>query len=278
MRTERLTLGALSISVTLSPGEGPPIVLCHGNSTSSRCFRRQLEGELGRRFALVAVDLAGHGESSRAADPAHAYTVPGHARVLVEAAQELGVADGVFVGWSLGGHVVLEATHALRDAAGFAIFGAPPLGFPPAMGEAFVQRPSLAVAFREDSTPVEIREYQRSLFGPRMPEIPETFREDFLRTDQRARSALAASIAPGGYADELEIVARLARPLAVFHGEHDGIAHRAYLDQLSIPSLWRRAVQVIPGVGHAAHWEDPAAFDALLAAFASDCARGAPVP
>jgi hypothetical protein len=56
-------------------------VLIHGNSSSSRAFSRQLDGPMGKRFRLVAVDLPGHGASDDAKDPG-AYSLPGHARAI----------------------------------------------------------------------------------------------------------------------------------------------------------------------------------------------------
>jgi len=43
-----------------------------------------------------------------------------------------------------------------------------------------------------------------------------------------------------------------------------------YLQQLSIPSLWRGRVQLIPGAGHAAHQEATATFTELLDQFLAD--------
>lgn len=262
------------MAVHETQGTGVPIVLVHGNSTSSRAFEHQLAGELGRAHRLVAVDLPGHGMSSPAREPANTYTLPGYARVLVEVSRQLDLSRAIFFGWSLGGHVVLEASGALPLAAGFAIMGAPPLGFPPAMDRAFVQLPTLGVAFREDASEGEIREFQQTFFMPGAA-LPKAFSEDFGWTDKRARSALAASIGPNGYQDEIEIVARLTTPLAILHGEHDRIANGAYLQGLVVPRLWGGTIHLIRGVGHAAQWEAPAAFDELLATFARDCTRGA---
>ncbi len=58
-----------ALAVHQSAGDGPPIVLVHGNSSSARAFSRQLEGSLGRRRRLVAIDLLGHGRSENASDP-----------------------------------------------------------------------------------------------------------------------------------------------------------------------------------------------------------------
>ena len=104
-----------ALAVHQSAGDGPPIVLVHGNSSSARAFSRQLEGSLGRRRRLVAIDLLGHGRSENASDPA-AYLLPGHALALVAIAGNFGLDQALFVGWSLGGHIVLEAAKDLPRA------------------------------------------------------------------------------------------------------------------------------------------------------------------
>lgn len=43
-----------------------------------------------------------------------------------------------------------------------------------------------------------------------------------------------------------------------------------YLQRLTVPTLWRGSVQVIPGAGHALHQEAPGAFAALLGHFVAD--------
>ena len=62
----------------------------------------------------------------------------------------------------------------------------------------------------------------------------------------------------------------LKSPLAVLHGVEEQLVNGAYFASLAMPTLWRRAVQIIPGAGHAPQWETPLAFDALLAAFIGD--------
>jgi pimeloyl-ACP methyl ester carboxylesterase len=87
---------------------------------------------VGHRHRLIAIDLPGHGASARAADPASNYTLPGYADVLLELSERLGAEQSVFVGWSLGGHVILEAAPRLLAASGLLIIGAPPVSCPPA--------------------------------------------------------------------------------------------------------------------------------------------------
>ena len=260
-----------AVAVQQSDGAGPAIVLIHGNSSSSRAFSRQLEGPLGQRRRLVAIDLLGHGRSADAADPT-AYRIPGHAHTLVETAQGLGLEEAIFVGWSLGGHIALEAAPALPSARGFAIFGTPPLAFPPAMDRAFLPNPAMGAAFAETVTPEQQQAFAAACFAPGISEIPSFVIEDYQRTDGRARAQVAASIAPNGYLDEARVVARLTRPLAVLHGAQEQLVNGAYFADLEMPTLWRGAVQTIAAAGHSPQWEDAETFDALIEAFAEDCA------
>ena len=64
----------------------------------------------------------------------------------------------------------------------------------------------------------------------------------------------------------------LEAPLAVLHGAEEQLVNGAYYATLAMPTLWRGAVQTIPGAGHAPQWETPQAFDALLAAFLEETA------
>lgn len=255
-----------TIACHLSSGSGPTAILVHGNSASARAFARQFDGPLGSKYRLIAIDLPGHGASENAADPAN-YSIPGYARVLTDIVAHLGVADAVFVGWSLGGHVVLEAAPELPKALGLMIFGTPPLAFPPAMEQAFLPHPAMAAGFTNDLTVEQAQAYVTAAFKPGFTDIAPTFLEDVLRTDGRARAQLAASIAPAGYRDEVDLVAHLKIPLAVLHGVEEQLVNGAYFKTLATPTLWRGSVQTVTDAGHTPQWEQPAQFDALLAAF-----------
>ena len=241
------------------------LVLCHGNSTSSRIFQKQFAGPLAEKFRLVAFDYPGHGRSENAADHQD-YSLPGLADVLVALVRNFGLDDATFVGFSLGGHVVLEASDRLPQAKGFMIYGTPPVGKPPAMERAFLPHPGMAALFKGDLTRAEAELLESGSFSPGAA-TPEQFVEDCLRTDPAWRNSFGESIGFGRYRDELEIIRSLRQPLAVLHGQNEQLVNLEYIQGLEMSSLWRGAVQVVPNAGHALHWEAPEAFAELVEAF-----------
>lgn len=260
-----------AIAVRESEGRGPAAVLIHGNSSSSRAFSRQLDGALGQRFHLVALDLPGHGASDDARDPGD-YSLPGHARAVRMVVEALGLGDARFVGWSLGGHIALEMAPDLPKPRGLLIFGTPPLTSRDSTGEAFLSNPAIKFAFQESIDNAEASAYVAAFFRHGFADVPPFFLEDILRTDGRARSGLAANGANGGFRDEVAVVRDLNVPLAVLHGADEQIVDGRYFASLVMPTLWRGAVQAIPGAGHTPQWETPTAFDALLEAFIAETA------
>jgi pimeloyl-ACP methyl ester carboxylesterase len=232
VRTLKIDTPNGAIAVCESEGQGPAAVLIHGNSSSSRAFSRQLEGALGERFRLVAVDLPGHGASDDANEPS-AYSLPGHARAVRAVVDALQLGGAVFAGWSLGGHVALEMAPDLPSARGFVIFGAPPLAFPPAMANAFLPHPAMSFTFMEKAGRDQAAAYVAAWFKPGFADVPA---------------------------------------FAVLHGPEDQLVNGGYFASVPMPTLWRGAVQTIAGAGHTPQWETPAAFDALVAAFIEETA------
>lgn len=270
MEAQKVQVGGQQIAYYESSGTGPDVLLIHGNSCSSLAFKAQLEGDFGEKYHVVAMDLPGHGESEPAAEPEKTYHMPGYAAVIAEFAKKLGLEKAVLGGWSLGGHIILEAASMLPDAAGLVIFGTPPLAFPPAMDRAFLPNPAMAAAFAPELTQEQMEGFAAACLAPESTIELAALVADIARTDGRARATMAASIAPGGYTDEVEIVKNLDRPLAVLHGEHEQLVNGDYFNDLEMPTLWRGAVQIIHGSGHTPHIEEPEQFNELLGAFVDE--------
>ena len=269
MNEHRVKVGEQDISYVESAGTGRPVVFVHGNSSSARVWRRVLTGAFGQRFRGLALDLPGHGHSAAAPSP-DGYTIPGYAEVLTGFVTELGVEDAVIVGWSLGGHIAVEAAPNLPAAAGFAVFGTPPVGSAAQFAEAFLPNPAVNIGFTPSVDVEAAQSYARSFLAPGSTVPADEFVADILNTDGAARANLGASIPAGRFADETAIVAGLTRPIAVLHGDREQLVSLDYLRGLTIPTLWRGEVQVLPGSGHAPQVEDPERFAAVLAEFIDD--------
>ncbi|MDN3359835.1 alpha/beta hydrolase [Actinomadura sp. DC4] len=254
-----------------SPGGGGDrtVIFIHGNSSSARTWLPLLTGAFGRRFRCLAFDLPGHGRSEPARDRSD-YSLPGYAAVLAGFARTLGATDAVVVGWSLGGQITLEAAPALQDAAGFVIFGAPPVASAAQFPEAFLPNPAMSAVGSPSLSDAEALSFAESFTAPGSTLATGDFVSDILATDGAARAGLGSSVGEGRFADEVAIVAELRRPLAILHGAGEQLVNLDYLRGLTIPALWRGEVQLIPGAGHAPHQETPERFAALLTDFIGD--------
>jgi pimeloyl-ACP methyl ester carboxylesterase len=266
---QQITVDGQRIAFAQSEGTERPVILVHGNSSSSRTWGPVLAGPFGQRFRCLALDLPGHGESAKAKDPAD-YSLPGYAKALIGFAQATDATDAVVVGWSLGGHIALEAAPGLPAAPGFVVFGTPPVGSAEQLAEAFLPNPAMNVGFTAAVSAEEARVYAASFTAPGSPLPLDDFVADILRTDGEARAGLLASVGAGRFTDEIAIAADLQRPLAILQGEDEQLVSLDYLNKLTIPTRWRGAVQLIPAAGHALHQEAPEAFAALLGQFIAD--------
>ena len=272
---QKVKISNQNISYYESSGKGKTIFLVHSNSSSGRSYLHQLQGELGETYRLLAMDLPGHGLSDVAANPKVTYSLPGYADAVVEVAKALDASNAIFVGWSLGGHILLEAADKLTDAQGIAIFGTPPIADnPPNLENAFLPHPSLSFGFTAELSQENMLAYVTTFFRPGMVEIPELFLEDIALTNGRARANLGASITPGGYQNEIEIVGNMKIPLMIIHGEQEQLVNADYIAKLKMPTLWNGEIQFIANAGHAPHWETPKKFNSLLMDFITDVTIG----
>lgn len=85
-------------------GDGPPLVLLHGNGESHRVFDRMV-APLAPRHRLVALDSRGHGATPRGEAP---LTIARMADDVDGALAELGLTGVDVLGFSDGGNVALE--------------------------------------------------------------------------------------------------------------------------------------------------------------------------
>ena len=97
-------VGDVDIAFIDSGGEGTPIVLIHGLSSSMGFWEYQVE-ELAKTHRVLALDLPGYGASSRPDAPC---TPPWYADVVSDWMDAQGLDNAVIMGHSMGGQVAME--------------------------------------------------------------------------------------------------------------------------------------------------------------------------
>ena len=270
--TRTIDTGHGGIAIAESAGEGPPVLLIHGNSSCKEVFRNQLEGEIGRQYRLIAMDLPGHGGSEDARYPEAAYNIPGYADTAGEVLARLGIGSAVVMGWSLGGHIGIDMIGRLPVVRALMISGAPPVG----QGEGqlmagFLPSEHMGLVGQEVFSEAEAHTFARVTCGANAPF------EDFLfaaakRTDGRARALMLGAFAGGLGADQLKIVESANIPLAIVNGGDDPFVNNGFVESVGYANLWDGQVHILAGVGHAPFWEAPHRFNPIFARFLADVA------
>ena len=271
-RTIATSAGALCL--TESDGQGLPILMLHGTGSCRAVFDRQLESPLARTHRLIAVDLPGHGESENAPDPA-AYSLRGMTRAMTELVGRLELDRFMILGWSLGGHIAIEMT-VHKGLAGLMLCGTPPVARGAlAMLRAFRPSWDMPLASKEEYSDRDVARFFSLCYGRgATPQLLDAIR----RADGRVRAATVRSLMRGECLDQKHAVETASVPVALVNGRDEPFVRLSYLDTLAGPALWHGMPIVIEDAGHAPFWDQPAAFNEVLAAFASDATFRETVP
>lgn len=251
-------------------GPGFPIVLVHGNSCSSAVFKKQIAA-FRHQYRVIAVDLLGHGRSSRPNNPDIAYTIPGYAKVLDEMVRFLGLKQFAVVGYSLGGNIVLQWSQLEKERIkGIMIICSAPIKYSEEALKAYPPYEGNYSACPDQLTEVQAKRYMSA--GGFCVEDPSVYFmvEDAMKTDGTARAKMVASVLEGNGVDETKIVSTLSIPLAVVVGNEDSALGLDYIAHLNYRNLWRGKVEFMPQARHAIPLHQADQFNLLLQAFLQD--------
>ncbi|MDA8295762.1 MAG: alpha/beta fold hydrolase [Actinomycetota bacterium] len=250
----------------ITSGDGPTLVLVHGFTQSARSWRR-VEPHLPAGYRRVAIDLPGHGGSSEVA-VAH----------LDEAARLVGERGGraTYVGYSLGGRTCLRL--ALTSPAlvqRLVLVGATAgLGDDAERARRRAADEALASELEAGGDAGVEGFLERWLAGPLFAHLSPEQADLPARRDNRA-AGLAASLRTCGTGTQppsWEVLGQLAMPVLVVAGERD--ERFAALGRAMVEAIGDNArLALIQGAGHAACFEAPERFGALLGEFLAEPAR-----
>ncbi|MGI8748850.1 MAG: alpha/beta fold hydrolase [Deinococcus sp.] len=248
-------------------GNGPPLLLLHGNGDEADSWRRVLPG-LSRHSRVVAPDLPGFGRSA----PQGAGGLEALSGAVVRLLEELDLGGVRLVGSSLGAAVaVLVALAAPGRVAGLVLVGgglphqfgagASPL-LAPGVGEAFYN------GLREqgqEAAYATLRGFYADLGG--LPAEERAFLRERVWArvwSDRQRDAFLAALRSLGAAEPLDPARLAGMPLRLIWGERDAVVPLRVAHELR-SALPQARLSVIPGAGHLPQQERPDEFlEALL--------------
>ncbi len=109
--TKTVAAGGAEISYDIRSGGTPNVVLIHGWACRKGYWDGVIDA-LGRPGTFVALDLAGHGDSTAGPGP---WTVERYADDVLTVLDAEGLSDAILVGHSMGAAIALEAARKARD-------------------------------------------------------------------------------------------------------------------------------------------------------------------
>ncbi len=249
---------------------GRPILFIHGGSQSWLTWSRQLDSELARDYRLVAMDLRGHGLSDK---PRDAY---GDSRLWADDVaaiiDALNLDRPVLSGWSYGPLVILDyLRHYGEDRVGGIHFvgGITKLGSDAAMSVITPEWLSLVPGLCATDAEESVRSLESLL---RLCFVQQPSASDlYLMLGYNV--SVPPYVRQGLFSrafDNDDLLPRIRKPALITHGAKDAIVKPEVVDQHK-GSLAHAQIHMMPNVGHAAFWEDAAAFNQRLGAFVEMC-------
>ena len=248
----------------LEQGHGPALVFLHGIGGNAASWGTQL-AKFSRAYRTVAWDMPGYGGSPMLPEP----SFPKYARYLHEFLIEHNIEQPILVGHSIGGMIVQEflVTYPGLTRAAVLYATSPAFGRKDGEWQQQFMRERLG-PLDEGKTMVELAPYLvQSLVGP-----GATAAGIALATQSMAavpENVYRASMLCLLEFDRREALSQINIPCLLLTGEMDTNSPPAMMAKMAakIPGAQFRR---LPGLGHLAHMEDPAAFNDVLRVFLNE--------
>ncbi|MBI9106148.1 MAG: alpha/beta hydrolase [Spirochaetales bacterium] len=268
MNIEKLIIKNETVICYSKGGGDTTLFFIHGNSSSSQLFEKQLESELSEQFRLVAVDLPGHGASDYAIEPEKSYGFAGLADIIAGVSVSMKLENVIYIGHSLGGHILLQEGYRLPALAGIVVFGSTPFDLPPRFDLAFQKNPANEYFFSDCQDDNQFAKWAGLMLSHGI-KVPGRIMLNLQTTDPLFRKKIGEFIKAGKLNRETTMAESLPVPLAVIHGRGDQLINPKYMSNLSMKNLWRGGVQYLYG-GHCLQWESPESFNSLIVEYADE--------
>jgi non-heme chloroperoxidase len=243
-------------------GTGDPVVCLHGITDSWRSFESVL-AELPPDIEAFAVSQRGHGDSDR---PDSGYEIGQFARDVAAFMRSLEIERAVIVGHSMGAIVAQRfALDFPEMVSGLVLIGS----MSNLAGNADVQR-FYEEAIRpigDEIDPELAREFQEStLAQPIDPIMLDMVIAESLKVPARVWKAAFQGLKDVNFIPEL---AKIEAPVLILWGDLDNFVKRTE-QEIVAATLSTSKLVVLPGHGHAVHWESPELIAREIETFVAD--------
>jgi 3-oxoadipate enol-lactonase len=243
-------------------GDGTPLVFIHAFPLSKTMWQPQVDA-LKNTYRVITIDLGGHGESD---------IVPWndsldhYAKDIIHLLDHLGIAQGVFVGLSMGGYTLFSIYRHYADRVKAMVFADTRAQADSEEGKA--GRGSMAQVAFTDGAPAIADLMLPKLLAPstieRHSEIVKQVRQMILQTS--TAGIVVDLVAMAARPDSTDLLSTITCPTLIIVGEDDvatPISESQYMAQRITGSI----LVTIPKAGHLSNLEQPAAFNEALRSF-----------
>lgn len=228
----------------------PTLVFVHGWCCDRTYWEKQLD-HFARRYQVVAVDLAGHGESGL---ERQAWTMPAFGRDVAAVVEKLGPEKVLLIGHSMGGPVIVEAARLLTGRL-VGLVGADTyrtLGHIRTRQEIDESLAPLRANFVEGA-----REFVRGMFLPSSsPDLAQRIVDDM----SEAPPEVAIGASEANRSNDLNLIAglqELKAPVIAINSDYRPTDTEA-------AQRYGVKIKLMSGVGHFVMLEDPETFNCIL--------------
>ncbi|MBM3604840.1 MAG: alpha/beta hydrolase [Alphaproteobacteria bacterium] len=265
----------------IEQGEGPVLVLLHGNGSMIQDFASSgLVDLAARQHRVIVFDRPGYGHSTRPRD--RVWTPDAQARLFQTALEQLGVTRAVVLGHSWGASVAVALASRFPDTVS-ALVLASGYFYPTARVDMMLlSGPAVPVVgdiARYTVAPLASRlvwpRLMRKIFGP--APVPAKFngfpKEMAVRPSQiRAEAEESALLIPFAAASS-QIYAALTMPVVIVAGTGDRLIDPADQSRRLHDAISHSSFHPVPGSGHMVHQTNP---EAVMAAINEAFERAGP--
>lgn len=274
MAVERRRIDGVDLAYRISGGaDGSPIVLIHGLTANMRDWRLTATALAEAGWRVLTPDCPGHGESS-APNDSSAYRTTNVADLLHALAAELGFAPAVVAGHSMGGAIAEE--YALRhggDVRALVLVdsaGGKPRRFEPDARMRELIALERKLAFEQGMDAVWDFHQEHGLWASARqapPAVRQMLKARFCSVSPQGH--VYGNEALGARRDTLPELARWGKKALVVSGANESAGLMTAADELAaaIPGARR---ETIANAWHSPHFENAAAFNAVLLDFLKD--------